>query len=398
MAEAPWLTIVGVGEDGAAGLSPASRAALEAAEVVIGPPRHLALLPALTAEVVTWPSPFADGLPILLGLRGRRVAAVVSGDPFWFGAGAAIARTLAPGEWRALPAPSTFSLAASRLGWPLERTVRLGLHAAPLSRLRPHLARGVRALVLVRDGAAVAALAAWLTAEGFGATRMHVLEALGGPRERIAEGRAAGLREAEAAHPVAVGLEIEGDGAVLPCASGIDDAFFETDGQITKRPVRALTLSALAPRPGERLWDVGGGSGSVAVEWLLSHPTTEAISIEARPDRAARIRVNADRLGVDRLQVVEGAAPEALRGLPPPAAVFVGGGLSAEMLAALEALAPGARLVANAVTLESEALLAAAQARLGGALLRIELAEAAPLGGKRGWRPARPVVQWSVTL
>lgn len=381
------------------GLPPASRAALEAAEVVMGPPRHLALLPDLGAETMEWPVPFAAGIPRLLALRGRRVAVLVSGDPFWFGAGSVIARHLPPGEWRALPAPSTFALAASRLGWPLERTVCLGLHAAPLARLRPHLAPGMRGIVLLRDGEVVAALADWLVTEGFGATRLWVLEALGGPRERVRETTSAEAGVLDAAHPVAVALEVAGEGRVLPRASGLDDAFFETDGQITRRPVRALTLSALAPRPGERLWDIGGGSGSVAIEWLLAHPATEAVSIEARPDRAARIRANAARLGVDRLAVVEGFAPEALVGLPPPQAVFVGGGLSATLLAALEGmLAPEVRLVANAVTLESEALLTQAQARRGGSLLRIELAEAAPLGSKRGWKAAYPVVQWSVTL
>ncbi len=410
MAEAPWLTIVGLGEDGLDGLPPASRAALETAEVVIGPPRHLALVPDLAAETLEWPAPFADGLPLLLGLRGRRAAALVSGDPFWFGAGSAIAAALAPWEWRALPGPSTFALAAARLGWALERTVCLGLHAAPFARLRPHLAPGARAILLLRDGAAVGALAAWLAAEGFGATRLWVMEALGGPRERVTEARAEALaggaeqggteqRGAGFAHPVAAALEVAGDGATLPWTAGRPDALFDHDGQISKRPIRALTLSALAPRPGERLWDIGGGSGSVAIEWLLAHPATQAVSVERRPDRAARIRANAARLGADRLAVVEGTAPEALEGLPPPDAVFVGGGLSAGLLDALERLAPrGTRIVANAVTLESEALLAAAHTRLGGALLRIELAEAGPLGALRGWRAAYPVVQWSAAL
>jgi precorrin-6Y C5,15-methyltransferase (decarboxylating) len=399
MAEGPWLTIIGLGEDGADGLSAASRAALEAAEVVIGPPRHLALLPPLTAEIRVWPAPFAEGLALLPALRGRRTAAVVSGDPFWFGAGTAMAQALAPGEWRALPGVSTFALAAARLGWAVERTVCLGLHAAPLTRLRPHLAPGARAIVLLRDGAAVAGLAAWLVEQGFGATRLHVLQALGGPRERVVPFRADAPEGGPFQHPVAAALEVAGDGPALPCAGGLADDWFDHDGQITKRPVRALTLSALAPRAGERLWDIGGGSGSVAVEWLLAHPATEAVSVERRPDRAARIRANAARLGADRLQVVEGAAPAALADLPPPDAVFVGGGLSAALLEVLERdLAGRARLVANAVTLETEALLADAHARRGGTLTRFEIAEAAPLGGYRGWRAARPVTQWSVAL
>jgi precorrin-6Y C5,15-methyltransferase (decarboxylating) len=224
------------------------------------------------------------------------------------------------------------------------------------------------------------------------------MEALGGPNERITEAQAHELG-GSFAHPVAVALEIAGPGNVIPCASGLEDSVFDTDGQITKRPVRALALSALAPRPGETLWDIGGGSGSISVEWCLSHPETQAISIEPRPDRAARIRANAARFGLDRLRVVDGAAPAALAELPHPQAVFIGGGLSADLLADLEGrLSPGTRLVAHAVTLESEALLIAASGRRGGDLLRIELAEAAPLGSRRGWTPARPVVQWRVTL
>jgi len=400
MAEAPWLTIIGMGEDGPDGLPPASRRALAGAEVVMAPPRHLALVPRSGAECIAWPVPFADGLPVLLGLRGRRVVVLASGDPFWFGAGAVIAQSLALGEWRALPGPSTFALAAARLGWPLEVTLCVGLHAAPISRLRPHLAPGLRAIVLLRDGAAVAGLAAWLTAESFGPSVLTVLEALGGPRERLTQARAEALPPTAFAHPVAVALTVAGTGAVIPRASGIADGFFATDGQITKRPFRALALSALAPRPGELLWDIGGGSGSIAIEWLLADPATRAISIEPRADRAARIRANADRLGVDRLQVVQGAAPAALNGLDsPPAAVFIGGGLTTVLLDALtECLAPGVRLVAHAVTLESEALLATARARLGGDLMRIDLAETAPLGAKTGWVPARPVVQWRVVL
>lgn len=398
MSEAPWLTIIGLGEDGPEGLSPASRAALERAQIVMGPPRHLGLLPDLAAKRVDWPVPFADGLPLLESFRGRPTVALVSGDPFWFGAGSVIAARLAPGEWRALPAPSTFSRAAARLGWPLETTICLGLHAAPLARLRPHLAPGQRAIVLLRDGQAVGALAHYLAGEGFGDSQMTVLEALGGPRERITRDTAQTLG-GSFTHPVAVAIEVAGSGPSLPRASGIADSFFDTDGQITKRPIRALALSALAPLPGQTLWDIGGGSGSIGIEWCLSHPSLSAFSIEPRPDRAARIRANADRYGLDRLQVVEGAAPAALADLPPPDAVFIGGGLSGALMQDLTTrLAPGTRLVAHAVTLESEALLTEWSARLGGDLLRIDLAEAAPLGHKRGWSPARPIVQWRVVL
>lgn len=403
MSEAPsetaWLTIVGIGEDGLNGLSPASQRALAEAEVVIGPPRHLALLPALPAATIRWPVPFADGLPILHAHRGRRVVVLASGDPFWFGAGAVIARTFEAEAWRALPGPSTFSIAAARLGWAIEKTVCLGLHAAPLTRLRPHLAPGVQAILLLREGPSVPALARYLVQLGFGGSRLTVMEALGGPHERMTPALAGAPPDRSYAHPVAVAVEVAGDGVVIPCSHGIDDTLFETDGQMTKRPVRALALSALAPRPFETLWDIGGGTGSIAVEWLLAHPTTQAISIEARPERAARIRANAATLGVDRLDVVEGTAPAALAGLTAPDAVFVGGGLSEVLLADLSARVPaGTRLVAHAVTLESEALLATWSVRLGGTLLRIDLSEASPLGPKRGWRASYPVVQWRVVL
>lgn len=397
--ECAWLTIVGIGEDGLAGLSDASREALARAELVTGPARHLALVPDLRCERLPWPVPFADGIAPLLAQRGRRVVLLASGDPFWFGAGSVIARHLEPWEWTACPAPSTFALAASRLGWPIEDTPCLGLHAAPFARLRPHLAPGRRALVLVRDGTAVGALCRYLDEQGFGASAVTVLEALGGPRERVREATAAALAFDDIAHPVALGIAFAGDGAVLPAASGRPDGWFDHDGQISKRPVRALTLSALAPRPGETLWDIGTGSGSIAIEWLLAHPTTQAIGFEANAARAARARANAAALGVDRLRVIEGATPEALGDHPSPQAVFIGGGLSAELLRLLaDRLASGTRLVANAVTLESETLLAQWHADRGGSLLRIDLAQAAPLGTRRGWQASYPIVQWSVTL
>ncbi|WP_323772110.1 precorrin-6y C5,15-methyltransferase (decarboxylating) subunit CbiE [Antarctobacter sp.] len=399
MAEgAPWLTIIGLGEDGPDGLTGASRAALEAAEIIMGPPRHLSLLPDLPGQRVDWPVPFADGLDLLAEFSGRKVAVLASGDPFWFGAGSVIARRFARSEWRALPGPSVFSLAAAHLGWPLEKTLCLGHHAAPLTRLRRHLARGVRIIVTLRDGAALSELGRYLSGLGFGASTLWVMEALGGPREAVTQSQADAVTGAFT-HPVAVALQIDGDGAALPRASGLADGFFDSDGVMTKRPVRALTLSALAPKPFEVLWDIGGGSGSIGIEWLLSHPTTEAVAIETRADRIGLITANAAALGVDRLRVVEGKAPEALADLPIPDAVFIGGGLSVALLDWLYAHVPaGTQLVANAVTLESEAVLIAAHRTRGGSLLRIDLSEAAPLGPRTGWKAAYPVVQWSVVL
>ena len=364
----------------------------------MGPPRHLDLLGPVSAETIAWPVPFADGIPRLMDLRGRRVVVLASGDPFWFGAGSVLVRDLPPGEWTAMPGRSTFSLAAARLGWPLEATHCLGLHAAPLTRLRPILAPAVRVLVLLRDGAAAGELAQWLVDQGFGETRLHLLESLGGPRERRRVTTAADFALDDVTHPVCAGLEIAGQGRVLPLAAGRGDDWFDHDGQITKRPVRALTLSALAPTPGAHLWDIGAGSGSIGIEWLLAGRDLTVSAIESDPARAARLTGNAARLGVGhRLTLIEGRAPEALSGLPVPAAVFVGGGLSQALLETLWLLIPrGARLVVNAVTLESEALLSLWHADRGGELYRIELAEASALGRKRGWKSAYPIVQWSV--
>jgi precorrin-6Y C5,15-methyltransferase (decarboxylating) len=387
----PWLTIIGIGEDGLAGLSDARRKALAGAEVVFGGERHLKLAD-IGGRGRPWPVPF-DVAPVL-ACRGRPTAVLASGDPFWHGVGGSLAPHLAEGEWIAHPAPSAFSLAAARQGWRLEDVICLGLHAAPLERLVPHLARGARIICLVRDGKAVIELARWLTARGFGASRLWTLSALGGPRERIAKYRASDFAGESAASPVAVALEAEG-AAGLPRSSGLADDLFAHDGQITKRPIRALALSALAPRPGKILWDIGAGSGSISVEWVLAGGM--AIAVEAREDRAANIRTNAAAFGLlHRVSVIVGSAPAALSGLAKPDAVFIGGGLDAAMFDALwPMLAHGRRIVAHAVTLETEALLSELHQRHGGELMRIELAHAAPLGHSRSWQAARPILQWS---
>ncbi|WGI23936.1 precorrin-6y C5,15-methyltransferase (decarboxylating) subunit CbiE [Halomonas alkaliantarctica] len=391
----PWLTLLGWGEGGTQALTAASRAALESAEVVFGARRHLRLLPPLNAEVIEWPVPFADGIPELLNQRGHRVVMLVSNDPFWFGAGSTLAQHLGADEWLALPAPSTFSLAASRLGWPLERCTCLGLHAKPLARIRPYLHVGRRLLVLVRDGAAVAELASLVSRFGFADSQLTVLEALGGYNERLRHCRVDASLPQDIAHPVAVGLEVTGNGPALPLTPGLPDHFFDHDGQITKQTIRAITLAALAPMPGERLWDIGTGSGSVAIEWLLAHPDNQAVGFEQNAERAARARSNADNLGVDWLEVKEGCAPEVLNDTSLPDAVFIGGGLSQTLLEDLwQRLPEGVRVVANAVTLESEALLAHWHQKAGGELLRLELANAAPIGTRRGWKASYPIVQW----
>jgi precorrin-6Y C5,15-methyltransferase (decarboxylating) len=389
----PWLTVIGMNEDGLDGLSTPARAALARAAVVFGGPRHLELAD-VGARGQAWPVPFS--IAGVMARRGEAVVILASGDPFWYGAGGSVVAHLARGEWVSHPAPSTFSLAANGLGWPLESTVCLGLHAAEFDGVAPHLTRGARVICLVRDGAAVGELAAWLCAQGAGLTRLHVMERLGGPRARVRDVLAQAYDLPNVCAPVAVALEVCGTvaRAVTP---GLSDTAFAHDGQITKQAMRALTICALGPRRGELLWDIGAGSGSISVEWCLQGG--RAVAMEGKPARAANIAENIARFGLAQrmvLQVgrVDGSAwPEA-----DPNAVFIGGGATDEVLSALWAQLPaGVRVVINGVTLETEVLLAQWQARKGGTLLRVELAQAAALGTMRGWTPARPVVQWSVT-
>ncbi|ALK09580.1 Precorrin-6Y C(5,15)-methyltransferase [decarboxylating] [Blastochloris viridis] len=380
------------------GLTPAARALLDAAELVAGGRRHLDLVKSLGKPELEWEVPFAASIPKLVARRGERVAVLASGDPFWFGAGAALARAVAAEEMVVVPAPSTFALAAARLRWRLEETATLGLHARPMETLRPHLAPGARLIVLLRDGAAPALLAAYLADLGFGPSRLTVLEAVGGPRERTRTTTASGFDVTEINAPVAVAIEAEAaaGATIMPAVAGLPDELFESDGQLTKREVRALTLSSLAPRPGELLWDVGAGAGSIGIEWLLAHPATHAIGIEASAGRLARAQRNALALGVPRFDLKLGTAPAALAGLPAPDAVFIGGGAgeAGVIEAAWAALKPGGRLVVNAVTLETEAIVLAWQGKVGGSLIRIAIERAGPVGGLTAWRPALPVVQW----
>jgi precorrin-6Y C5,15-methyltransferase (decarboxylating) len=393
-----WLSIVGIGEDGVEGLSPVARGLIGAAEIVFGGRRHLGLAaPLIRGAARPWPSPF-DGAPEeVLRHRGRQVCVLASGDPFHYGVGAVLARHIHAREMIVVPAVSAFSLAAARLGWSLPQTVLVSVHGRTLDLIRPHLQPGARILALTSGGEDPAALARLLVEAGFGASRLKVLEALGGPRERI-RGTTAAAFDFGTVGPrntVAVEVEAAPGARVLALTPGLPDNLFEHDGQITKREIRAVTLSSLAPRRGELLWDIGSGSGSVAIEWLLADPLMRAVAIERRAERAARIRRNAAACGVPGLEIIEGAAPAALSALATPDAVFIGGGGNAGVLdAAARALRAGGRLVANAVTLETEALLLARQAAFGGELIRIAISRADAIGEKTGWRAAMPVTQW----
>jgi precorrin-6B C5,15-methyltransferase / cobalt-precorrin-6B C5,C15-methyltransferase len=395
-----WLSIVGIGEDGVEGLTPVARGLISAAKIVFGGKRHLTLAaPLIRGAPRPWPSPFERGIDEVLTHRGQDVCVVASGDPFLYGVGSVLSRHVDPQEMLVVPAPSAFSLAAARLGWALPETTLLSLHGRELDLVRPHLQPGAHVLALTSDGDGPAMLARLLAETGFGASRLTVLEALGGPRERIRTSTAKhfDLGTVDGLNTVAVEVTAASDARVIARAPGLPDELFEHDGQITKREIRAATLSSLAPRRGELLWDIGAGAGSVAIEWMLADPSLRAIAIEARTDRAARIRRNAAALGVPGLKVIEGAAPATLHGLAPPDAVFVGGGASdpGVLDAAIAALLAGGRLVVNAVTLDTEALLLARHAAMGGELIRISIARTGAIGGRSGWRPALPVTQWA---
>ena len=394
-----WLSIVGIGEDGLEGLGVGARDLIAEADVVFGGERHLALAaPAIRGKAKPWPSPFSLALDEVLAVRGRKVCVLASGDPFFYGVGSVLAGHVPPEETLVLPAPSAFSLAAARMGWPLPETILVSLHGRALDRIRPHLHPGARILALTSDAEGPSALARLLAETGFGGSQITVLEALGGGNERIRTAHATdfGISDIAALNLAAIEVAAAPDARVLAYTPGLADALFEHDGQITKREIRAVTLSSLAPRRGELLWDVGAGSGSVAIEWMLADRSLRAIAVEAHADRAARVCRNAEAFGVPGLEIIEGRAPEALVGLEQPDAIFIGGGASHEGVidACIAALKPGGRLVANAVTLETESDFLARHARLGGELVRIAVSRASAIGGKTGWRPAMPVTQW----
>ena len=376
-----------------------ARGLIGAAEIVFGGRRHLSLAAALIRGAARpWPTPFDRAADEVLHHRGRQICVLASGDPFHYGVGAVLARTIDAREMMVVPAPSAFSLAAARLGWSLPETVLLSVHGRALDLVRPHLQPGARILALTSDSDGPAALARLLEGTGFGASRLTVLECLGGPRERVRMATAAAYAfdAVDSLNTIAIEVAVASNARVIARAAGLRGDLFEDDGQITKREIRAITMSSLAPRRGELLWDIGAGAGSVAIEWMLADPSMRAVAIEQRADRAARIRRNAAAFGVPGLEIVEAAAPAALAGLAPPDAIFIGGGASEHRVleTAIASLRSGGRLVVNAVTLATEALLIERHAALGGELIRVAIARAGAIGEKAGWRPAMPVTQW----
>ncbi|MBC3494535.1 precorrin-6y C5,15-methyltransferase (decarboxylating) subunit CbiE [Pseudomonas sp. SWRI100] len=391
---APWLTVVGIGEDGFNGLGKQARRALLGASRIFGSPRQLALLPrCVVGERLLWPTPFS--LAPVLAQRGEPVCVLASGDPMFFGVGASLARQVPASEMRVLSMPSSCALAAARLGWPLQDVQVVSVVARPLAALNAHLHSGTRLFVLSNDGDSPAAIAAQLCERGFGPSRLRVFEHLGGTDEREVAGTAQDWPHTQVAalNLVAIECLAAPDAHRLPQVAGLPDSAFLHDGQLTKRDVRAITLARLAPLPGELLWDVGAGCGSIGIEWMRAHPACRALAIEADAGRQGFIEHNRDALGVPGLQLVRGKAPEALAGLEQPDAVFIGGGVTREGVLDLcwQRLRPGGRLVANAVTLQSELALAHFRERHGGELTRIHVAHAQPLGTFDTWRQALPI-------
>lgn len=401
-----WLTVIGIGDDGLAGLTPAARAAIAQAELLVGGQRHLAMIPAAGERRLAWQDGVRGVLDDIASWRGRRVVVLTSGDPMWFGGGAHVARRFPGAELVILPHPGAFSLAAARMGWPLAEVATLTVHGRPLEGLNLHIQPNARLLVLSWDGDTPAKAAALLVGRGFGPSRITVLEHLGGPEERRIEGVAETWNHPRAAdlNTLAIDCRPGPSPRLLPPVPGLPDDVFASDGQLTKQETRAITLAALAPLPGQTLWDIGAGSGSVAIEWLraLSHPgfggvgEARAIAIERDATRGLRITANAHALGAPRLEVVIGTAPAALVGLPSPDRVFLGGGARDPALwaAAWRALPAGGRLVVNTATLEGQATLFRFHAEHGGEARRIAIARAGPIGVGTVFRPLIEVTQY----
>ena len=395
------MTVVGIGADGWAGLTASARQVVERADVVLGGRRHLEMLPEGPGQTrQAWPSPLVEGLPALLGpLDGQDVVALASGDPLVSGIATTLVELLGKDAVTVLPAVSSVALARARMRWSSESTEVVTLVGRDPHLVARSLAPGLRLLVLSSDGSTPSEVAGLLTTAGYGASPMSVLADLGSDQESRTDGVAATWSgESPALNVVAVELVSSG-ARPLGFVAGLPEDAFEHDGQITKRDVRASALARLAPVPGQLLWDVGAGAGSVGIEWLRAHPTCRAIAIEAREERADRIGRNASTLGVPALQVVRGKAPAAFDGLEAPDAIFVGGGATEPGLldACWDVLRPGGRLVVHGVTLETESLLAERYRTLGGELTRLHVEHAAPIGSFTGWTPARAIMQWTVT-
>jgi len=399
---APWLSVIGIGEDGPAGLNPAARTLLEAADVIAGGDRHLAMVADLKADKRPWPTPL-DGLfdeLAAIGADGGKVAVLATGNPMWYGVGVKLSYRFSAAEMVLVPSASAFDMACAAMAWAQAETTCLTVHGRPVEMVNAHLLPCARLVVLCRDGKSPGEIAAELVKAGYGQSPMTAMSQLGGADEARIEATAATWSDTPTHDFVTVAVECLADeGARIHArVPGLPDEAFRHDGQLTKREVRATTLAALGPRPGEVLWDVGAGCGSIAIEWMRSAGHGQAIAIEANAKRAALISENAAALGTPLLKLMIGKAPEVLADLTAPNAVFIGGGISGDGVfeAAWDALNTGGRLVANTVTSQGEAKLLGLQAEFGGDLRRISISRLDPQARVSIWRGMAPVTQWAV--
>ena len=398
MSASPWLHVVGIGDDGLTGLAPGPLSLVENADTIVGGARHLEMVSALHTDKIAWPSPFDALTERLRGLKGQSVVVLVSGDPLWYSAGVTLAQAFAPEDIAFHPHVSSFQLAAAQLGWRLSDVAKITLHGRPASLLRARLAPGQRILALSGGSNTAREVAQILRDEGYGGSTLHVLAHMGGPDEaQFSELAENWDRDVPDFHTLAIDCVAGPDARILP-RTGLPDDVFEHDGKMTKSEVRAITLAALAPQPGALLWDIGAGCGSVGIEWMRAAEGARCIALEPQETRRAMAARNAEALGVPGLDLRAETAPDGLTDLPQPVAVFIGGGLTSNVIdSALDALGHHGRLVANAVTLEGEAILATAQATHGGTLRRLSVARAEPVGALTGWKPMMPITQWSIT-
>lgn len=406
----PWLTIIGIGDNGLQSLTPPALALLKTAKTLIAPQRvldslDLAALDLETCEIVPWTMGVKPTLALLDARRGTPVTMLATGDPMFFGIGATMRRSIAADEMLVIPSPSGFSLAAAHVGWALQDVACISLHGRAVAGLQPHILPGNRILSLTSTGRTVHEAADQLVARGYGESALTVLEHLGGRDERVETLKAQEVGGFDADKPrfadfnmLAIHCVAGDEAAIHAPVPGLPDDAFVHDGQLTKQEVRAVTLAALQPCPHALLWDVGAGCGSVAIEWIRAARGARAIAVEPKDTRRTMMAQNATTLGAPGLEIVDGTAPDALSGLEAPDAVFVGGGLTADGVfdACWQVLKPGGRLVANAVTVESETRLVQLQAGHGGTMSRLAVSRAEPVGRFQGWKPLMPVTQWRV--
>jgi len=394
-----WLSIIGIGEDGLPGLSPIAQSLLAQANIIVGGDRHLSMLPPNDhREKILWASPISNTVEEIISRRGQAVCVLASGDPLCYGIGVTLTRRIPISEITIIPAPSSFSLACARLGWSLTEVETLSLCGRPSALVQSYIYPGARLLILSEGKSTPGIVAEILTQRGFGNSQITVLERMGGINERILTGTAASWQETEIADLNAIAIHCLADADIIPLprVPGLPDHAYHHDGQLTKREVRAVTLSTLAPTPGELLWDVGAGCGSISIEWMRTHPRCSAIAIEQNTTRLQYIADNATALGTPHLKIIAGKAPPALQNLPTPDAIFIGGGVTADGLFDIcwQALRPGGRLVVNVVTLEGEQTLFQWYEKVGGSFTRIAIQRAEPIGKFLGWRAMAPVTQW----